>query len=246
MSPEQVRRKELDVRTDLFSFGTLVYEMCTGRLPFRGRTSGVIFKAILDSTPTPAMRINPDVPAELERIIDKALEKDREVRCQSAAEVRADLKRLMRDTTSGKIESADPAASRRRSRWLWAVAALILIVAGIFAWLNSSPSLPKVDATTQLTRDGIPKLNVVSDGSRVYVTERGNSNQIIQVSVNGGETSMIPTPLTNALAVSVSPDYTQLLLRSHIGTAQEVTFWSLPLPSGKASSTVVNVLRTGA
>jgi serine/threonine protein kinase len=177
MSPEQVRGKELDVRTDLFSFGALVYEMCTGRLPFRGSTSGVIFKAILDSTPTPATRINPDVPAELERIIDKALEKDREVRCQSAAEVRADLKRIMRETTSGKIGSVDPAASRQRSRWPWAVAALILIVGGTFAWLNSSPSLPKVDATTQLTRDGIPKLTVVSDGSRVYVTERGNSDQ---------------------------------------------------------------------
>jgi serine/threonine protein kinase len=231
MSPEQVRGKELDARTDLFSFGALVYEMCTGMLPFRGGTSGVIFKAILDSTPTPAVRLNPDVPAELERIINKALEKDREVRYQSAAEVRADLKRLMRDTSSGKIEAVHP-ASIRRPRWPWAVAALILIVGGTFAWFNFSPSLPRVVATTQLTRDGIPKSTVVSDGSRVYVTERGNSNQIIQVSANGGDTSVIPTPFTNAFAVGVSPDYTQLLIASQIGTAQEVTFWSLPLPSG--------------
>jgi serine/threonine protein kinase/sugar lactone lactonase YvrE len=106
MSPEQVRAKPLDARTDLFSFGVVLYEMATGALPFRGESSGVIFKSILDATPTPAMRFNHDLPAKLDDVINRALEKDRDLRYQHASDMRAELQRLKRDTDSNRSGSA--------------------------------------------------------------------------------------------------------------------------------------------
>jgi len=155
MSPEQVRAKELDARTDLFSYGAVLYEMATGTLPFRGESSGVIFKTILDGTPTPAVRLNPDVPSKLEDIINKALEKDRNLRYQSAAEMRADLQRLKRDTESGhRAASSGTLAAPNGKVWKVAVPILLiaLLVAGRF-YYRSHRSKPLSDKDTIVLAD---------------------------------------------------------------------------------------------
>jgi eukaryotic-like serine/threonine-protein kinase len=142
MSPEQVTGKELDSRTDLFSFGVVLYEMSTGMLPFRGQTSGIIFEAILNRAPTPIVKLNPDVPAGLEQIINKALEKDRNLRYQHAADIRADLQRMKRDSESGRsvVTAAQtylkPAPKSTWLRWVTvtcATAAFIGLAVG--SWL---------------------------------------------------------------------------------------------------------------
>ena len=133
MSPEQVRAKELDARTDLFSFGAVLYEMATGTLPFRGESSGVIFKSILDGTPTPAVRLNPELPPKFEEVINKCLEKDRNLRYQHASEIRTDLQRLKRDTDSGKSVVGEKPA-RRGKPVTWIAGAALVAVVAVLAW----------------------------------------------------------------------------------------------------------------
>jgi serine/threonine protein kinase/Tfp pilus assembly protein PilF len=181
MSPEQVRAKVLDARTDLFSFGVVLYEMATGQLPFRGESSGVIFNAILERAPVPAIRLNPDLPPKLEEIISKALEKDRDVRYQSAAELRADLKRAKRDIESGKSTALVGGMGMRTHsrRLLWVVvasAALIALVgSGLLAWraLRSRSS----DATPIHSIAVLPFANASKNSEMDYLGE-GLSEEI--------------------------------------------------------------------
>jgi serine/threonine protein kinase len=168
MSPEQVKGKDLDTRTDLFSFGAVLYEMATGLPPYRGDTSGVIFEAILNRAPLPPSKANPDLPPRLEEIINKALEKDRDVRCQSAGELRADLKRLKRDTESSSRILVPHTGPRRRT-WLLVSSALavILLIGAVLglkfrrgqqsAAIDSIAVLPfaNADANTDYLSDGI-------------------------------------------------------------------------------------------
>ncbi len=151
MSPEQARAKELDNRTDLFSFGAVLYEMATGKQPFRGESEATIYEAILNQDPAPPATLNREVPAKLEEIIRKALEKDRDLRYQHAADMRADLRRLTRDTASGSAVSAATAAPKvKPRRWIWALTALAPVLVVLFfayKWFarQAPPRLPIVE-----------------------------------------------------------------------------------------------------
>jgi eukaryotic-like serine/threonine-protein kinase len=168
MSPEQVRGKELDARTDLFSFGAVLYEMVTGTLPFRGDTSALVFNSILERPPVPPVRMNPDIPPKLEEIINKALEKDRDVRCQSASELRADLKRIKRDTESGNaVALAEPASTRIRF-----TRTRIVILAAVFAFLAGAALHFAFQRERVIDSIAVlPLTNATSDPNADYLSE---------------------------------------------------------------------------
>ena len=238
MSPEQALGKDLDARTDLFSFGSVLYEMATGTLPFRGDTSAALFNSILNKEPASAIRMNPGLPMELEHIIDKALDKDRDIRYQSAADLRADLTRLKRDTTSGKVSAAkgSMAESRTKGRWPWALGGLTaaLAVAAILWWLRSPQPPPRLMSVTQITHDSLKKNStMLTDGVRLYFSEFSADRFVLsQVSTTGGEVAGIATPLLNLSPLDISPDHSQLLVASFVGTEPEGPFWVVPLPAG--------------
>jgi eukaryotic-like serine/threonine-protein kinase len=169
MSPEQVRGKELDARTDLFSFGVILYETCTGMLPFRGETSALIFNAILERVPVLTVRLNPDLPPKLEEIINKALEKDRDVRYQHASDIRADLKRLKRDTESGKTAATDASSHKRlKRRGLWAIITACILAIGVAGGI----SFVRSGRTTHIDSIAVlPFTNVGGDANTDYLSD---------------------------------------------------------------------------
>jgi serine/threonine protein kinase/Tol biopolymer transport system component len=219
MSPEQVRGKELDVRTDLFSFGAVLYEMCTGILPFPGATKEAMFDSILNRAPVPPVRINPAVPPKLEEIIHKTLEKDRDVRCQSAGEIRADLKRLKRDTESSKPQPAVASASatsavpvRRRPRWAYAAGAMVIVAGAAAFWFFRPLPPPRITGTEQISNDGRPKTwPLLTDGSRLIFNSPAIVYEPYQVSTKGGESVALPIAVQSSGVEDISPDRTELL-----------------------------------
>jgi serine/threonine protein kinase len=254
MSPEQVKGKELDGRTDLFSFGAVLYQMATGQLPFPGDTSGMIFNAILERPPVSPVRINPEVPPKLEEIVNKALEKNQKLRYQHASDIRTDLQRLKRDRETGRVAASDLAFGLERlsessgssivvtdrgsrSRWAWVVGAVAIVVlaTALIAWSRIPLAVLVVDSIIQLTDDGEPKDGkLISDGSRIYFNEGATGSwKIAQVSITGGRTAIVDTKIVDPRIAGLTPDGSALL--ALVGGYADAVYplWSIPLPAGE-------------
>ena len=270
MSPEQACGRRIDARSDLFSLGVVLYEMATGRVPFDGDSPAQIFAALLHDSPEPITSLNPSAPLALEAMINKALEKDRDLRAQSAAELKSDLKRLKRDLQSERLSAATaafasatansptgamrPTAARstvargrsipaaHRVRW---IGFGICIIAGLTALaFVMRPVLPppRVVSSLQVTTDGQEKSGAATDGARLYFSEGG---QLFQVSIAGGEIVPIHESVDDIFPVDISRDRSQLLVLNKSFVPEGNAAWTLPVLGG-AARRLGNVLATDA
>jgi Tol biopolymer transport system component len=257
MSPEQARGEPLDHRTDLFSFGVVLYEMATGKQPFTGATSAVVFEAILNRVPIPPVQLNPGLPPQIEPILNKALEKDRDLRCQSAAELRADLKRLKRDTDSAKSHATSvsavstpavlappvevtPKEEKKRGlpTWLWVaglvVAAAIGLLVGKKLWQSSGPSAPLYHEIT-FRRGTIRSARFAPDGQTIYYSAAWQGNPVETFSARQGmvESRSLGLPRSELMAISTKGEMALLLDVHPAGTWVNVgTLARAPIAGG--------------
>ncbi len=267
MSPEQVRGKELDARTDLFSFGVVLYEMATGALPFRGETSAVISDAIMNRPFVAPVRLNPDLPAKLEDIINKALEKDRDLRYQSAADMHTDLKRLRRDTDSGRLASSSSASRAgenlapeaasssgtaisaqvssilaNKKYALVAICAILLVVAFAayhFGIGSKAASEPAKIAQISHWDKPMDFAKLSPDGHTVaFSSPVAGVSQVFVMLNSGGEPLQLTSDEADKVVASFSPDGTEVYYRRVFGRDES---WAVPTFGGNPRRVVMGI-----
>src|SRR5246500_3197185 len=261
MSPEQLRGKELDGRTDLFSFGVVLYEMATGVLPFRGETSAVVTEAILNRAPTAVIRLNPELPPKLEETINKALDKDREMRCQSAAEMRADLKRIKRSLDSSRpsvvtdpaapsvaAAPARPPATRSNVVWsLLALSVLVALAAGIYVgkqMFSFSPPPPPTYRQLTFRRGSIRSARFAPDGQTILYSAawQGGPVDVFTARPEAPEARSMGLSHTQLASVSNAAEMAVLLNSKATGTWVNMgTLARAPLIGGAPREVLENV-----
>ncbi len=262
MSPEQVRGRDLDARTDIFSFGVVLYEMATGSLPFRGETSGVISDAIMNRPFLSPLRLNPELPAKFEDIFNKALEKDRDLRYRTAADIYTDLKRLRRDTDSGRIHASQSTAlpnssaetpsatssaissqssfSFQYKKILLTVSAVLLLVLAFAAYhfISNTKTSTEPAKITRISHWNKPMASAVlsSDGHTfAFASPAGGVNQIFVMLASGGEPLQLTNDSVDKFVNSFSPDGTQIYYESEVGGGE---IWSVPTLGGTPTRVV--------